>query len=271
MLGGMRYQVRSSSDAVVAWSAERLRFEPRDWQVAYRDELRDALRQLAGDTPRGLLAEYDAPEAAFVDVENVLLYNVGMAYFAPLIAGGLTCRRAASVDANHHVRYRLVDEAPDPGGGQLFGILRAELGPRMPTTTGAWWARLRPHAMVPTAPTVEAGEFTIDVMLSGPQVHGTRVANLVKSLLDGVVSCFHAHDGSHSEELRLRLAALGPGHDMWRWLTDPSTAMLGARTLVRPYRQNVYWNPADERCQAFRIRHRQAATWSVHAQLRWVP
>ena len=38
-----------------------------------------------------MIAEYHAPDRAFVDLENVLLYNVGMSAFAPLITAGLTC------------------------------------------------------------------------------------------------------------------------------------------------------------------------------------
>jgi hypothetical protein len=39
----------------------------------------------------------------------------------------------------------------------------------------------------------------------------------------------------------------------------------GVRPLIRPYRHAIAWNPADERCQAFRIRAHRAAHWSIHA------
>jgi hypothetical protein len=100
---GVKFAVRSSTDMVSAWSEACLPFEPRGWQLQFRQELRDALRGLASNTERGLLAEYDSPNEASVDVENVLLYNVGMAAFGPLVGAGVTCRRGRSADARHHM------------------------------------------------------------------------------------------------------------------------------------------------------------------------
>jgi len=38
-------------------------------------------------------------------VENVLLYDVSMAAFAPLITAGVTRRRGIATDGLHHMRY----------------------------------------------------------------------------------------------------------------------------------------------------------------------
>jgi hypothetical protein len=39
----------------------------------------------------------------------------GMAVFAPLIVGGLTCQRGRSRDAYRHVEYRIVGQPPQRG------------------------------------------------------------------------------------------------------------------------------------------------------------
>lgn len=261
----MQFSVQASTDAVSAWSETRLQFEPRGWQVNFRTDLRAALRGLVGDPRRGMLAEYEAPDDTLVDVENVLVYNVGLAGFAPLIGAGLTCRRGRSVDQRHHVRYRVVDSAPHPGHELVVGEVVAELGQALPKTAGEWWRRLRPYAV--SQPGRRVGVFAVDVLLSGPNPTGTRVMNLIKPMLDGLISCFHVHDGSHVDQLQVALAGLGPVAETWQRLTDPSTAVLGVRSLVRPYRNGVAWNPADDRCHAFRIRSQRSDRWSIHAQI----
>jgi hypothetical protein len=121
------------------WSEVRLPFEPRGWQLHMRDELRLALRALAPVGRPTLAARYDAPDDTFADLENVLLYNVGMAVFAPLIIGGLTCQRGRSRDGYHHVEYRLVAQSPPPGEVP-YAQIHADLGTRLPSTAGQWWA-----------------------------------------------------------------------------------------------------------------------------------
>ncbi|MER7284101.1 hypothetical protein ABT369_57850 [Dactylosporangium sp. NPDC000244] len=39
----------------------------------------------------------------------------------------------------------------------------------------------------------------------------------------------------------------------WAQLCGPTAAVLEARVLLRPFRNGCAWNPADERCDAFRI------------------
>jgi hypothetical protein len=75
-----------------------------------------------------LAARYDPPDDTFADLKNVLLYNIGMAVFPPLIIGGLTCQRGRSRDAYHHVEYRLVAQSPQRGGGVPYAQIHADLG-----------------------------------------------------------------------------------------------------------------------------------------------
>ena len=123
----MHYEVSGSADGVAAWSESRLQFQPHSWQKEYRQALRTALGKLVASPEQGLLARYLAPNDDFVDVENVLLYNIGTGLFAPLIRGGITCRRDARPEALHNLTYRVVDSPPDPGGGAVVGRVTSDL------------------------------------------------------------------------------------------------------------------------------------------------
>jgi hypothetical protein len=83
-----------------------------------------------------LAARYDAPDDTFADLENALFYNVGMAVFAPLIIGGLTCQRGRSRDTYHDVEYRSVAQPPQRGRVPYTQI-HADLGTRLPTIPGS--------------------------------------------------------------------------------------------------------------------------------------
>lgn len=92
-LSGTAYAVFASDRGVAAWSTARLPFEPKGWLRDYRHELQAAVRAMSPTPTSYLVAEYAAPEAAFVDLENVLLYNVGSGCYSHLTTQGLLCRR----------------------------------------------------------------------------------------------------------------------------------------------------------------------------------
>lgn len=267
----MHYEVSGSADEVAAWSESRLQFQPHSWQKEYRQALRTALGKLVASPEQGLLARYLAPNDDFVDVENVLLYNIGTGLFAPLIRGGITCRRDARPEALHNLTYRVVDSPPDPGGGAVVGRVTSDLTTGPPRTVGRWWAQLRSslssdaHSGGPSHPPLDA--FTLDVELRGPQAP-QALPGLLKPLLDGLVACFHVHDGSNERLLRSRLVDRTGLDDAWPLVLREDAAILGTRTLTRPSGQGIVWNPADDRCQAFRVIPRTAPQWSITCELR---
>ncbi|PRY04008.1 hypothetical protein [Kineococcus rhizosphaerae] len=268
----MDFDLDASATAVKAWSQIRLPFKPRDQdQVRYLQKLKEAIAALDPHTGQALLAEYLSPDHAFVDVENVLLYNVGTAVFAPVVAAGITCRRGRAPDEHHHVSYRVVPSPPEPGGGPLIGQVAADLETALPKTAGQWWAALRESAITPQPchpPASSAPAFTVDVTLTSPDPTRVRLPGLLKSLLDGLISCFHTHDSTNAAVLQQRLAASGlPAHG-WDLLMDDTTNRLGTRPLLRPHGESIAWNPADERCEAFRVAVQAGSSWSLAAQLR---
>src|SRR5207248_1002785 len=91
----------------------------------------------------------------------------------------------------------------------------------------------------------------------------------MKPLLDGVVSAFHVHDGSQGAELAKRLAVSiqAPPAGILEGLTDEQWGLLGPRVLVRPYRNGVIWNPADERLVAVLVETATAVESELSGEL----
>jgi len=203
-------------------------------------------------------------------VENVLLYNVGSGLFGPLVTGGVTCRRQRSRDGWHHVRYVVIESAPDPGGGAVSARADVEVGGRLPRTAGGFWEALRPGLYRVGARLPADASFTVDLTVTG-QAAAARLAATIKPLLDGWVSATHCHDGTGRDILMPRLGNADQAAAQWAQLCDPAAAVLDTRPLLRPFRDGIAWNPADERCEAFRIVPRPGPSWPVLGHRRGSP
>lgn len=108
------YDISSTPSLVEAWSAKRLPFEPKGWLRELRTEIGEAVRQLKVTDGDLLHAVYGSDLRDPCDVENVLLYNVGLGCFREAGRNGIRIERAfkASVppeplagDQIHHWRY----------------------------------------------------------------------------------------------------------------------------------------------------------------------
>ncbi len=128
-----------------------------------------------------------------------------------------------------------------------YAQIHADLGTRRPSNSGQWWGALHDQDTALTAPANRPPQrFSVDAAITGPQLTGARLANLLKPMLDGLVSCLHAHDGSNADVLRPHLDALGPPDRLWEQLTDSSTAILGTRALIRRSAKGIMWNRGDD-------------------------
>ncbi len=262
------WQVTPAPASVTAWNRQRLPFAPRGEIADYRNAIRRDLRSLTGGSGRALTATYWSPDDGFVDAENAALYNIGSGAYSHLVAGGLYCERRTSPDDKHHLTYSL-GLLPDPPGTHALLRIRAAV-PRDLHRPGPWWAVFRP--VVLSAPSVSLldGPFALDVTLLGNWTP-TGMAGVVKPLLDGLVSSLHQHDGGNRDLLLPRITELGEVTTAWLMLCDSRQNILGGRKLVRPHGSSYAWNPADERCHAFRIHSDPAEEPGVIAELRSLP
>lgn len=83
---------KDNGNSVELWSAVRLPFEPKGWLLEMRNSLKLAIRDIRGNSTI-LNAIYSSNKREFVDVENVLIYNVGTAAFRHLCDKGLRFER----------------------------------------------------------------------------------------------------------------------------------------------------------------------------------
>jgi hypothetical protein len=114
-----------------------------------------------------------------------------------------------------------------------------------------WWS-MRTAGTTKLLSSAVGAHLGLRVRVGRGSGSGRSLFNLMKPLLDGVVSAFHVHDGSNDTEVAKRLSAAIKA-DLTRileCLTEESWGLLGRRVLVRPYRNGVFWNPADERLVA---------------------
>jgi len=245
---GQGWGIEANLATIKAWSEVRLAFEPRAEMVAYRAALREALRRLEPIAGTGLRATYSAPSDEFVDVENVLLYNVGQGSYSHLAAHGLYLRKQRSPDVRHHVEYTVAPLPELTAQSRLLATINTELAV-VPHTPGEWWSLLRPQ--VQAIEHSYGGRFALDVRLYG-QWTGPGIASAMKPLLDGLISALHSHDESGRSELCERFAPLRDDAS-WNALCAPDPVLGPVRRLVRPHSVNVAWNPADDLCDELRI------------------
>lgn len=253
------FVVVPGSGSVEAWSVRRLPFEPRDAMLEFRTALRAALAGLESERGR-LRCAYSSTSTDFCDAENVLLYNVGMSSFGRLTERGVTFERAHLVPpcpvplsgpALHHVRYatqateaflhwRVTDEVAS---------WEAPAPVRMGKAVGWWWAT-RTGSRVTTAGDLANQPYGLHVQIGGLR---RTTASVLKPMLDGIIAGFH-RDGSPSDEAVERLASdIGEIEGLVRAQLTASDAALGSRVVVRPFRDGLQWNPADDLCVACRV------------------
>lgn len=264
------YVVRGDNEHVEAWSTVRLPFEPRDVMVDLRADLRAALMSLDVPDGRVLHAVYAAEDTGdFVDVENVLIYNVGTSTLRPLTRTGIRFERSYAgspatdrldrADRLHQHAYSA--GAVDDGFTRwTFGDVVAELDdvpvPRIDKPAPVW-AAIRSHCGPPPATAPEPFRFAARLTVTAPSGRQVAAASIIKPLLDGVICAFHSHVGPADEDLVTRVAVAGDLSDVGaagRMLLDRRWSAFGSRQLVKPFGpRGVQWNPADDLCVAAQV------------------
>ena len=272
--------IQQGIGCVEAWSTVRLPFEPRGWLVDFRAELRQALRAIApaAGTAGSLAATYSSVDPFPVDAENVLIYNVGTAWFGR--PSTLRIERAVRTPpsppvpltgpALHHHRYAVGEPMPvgvwrstgvasewDTGPSAIAGLL---------ANAATVWAAVRAAQPVTLAPL--HGAFGVDVTITAPDAAGRSLPGLTKAVLDGAIAALHDHDGSDLQAISMRVAAKARLEAPFvAAMLQPSGAAPGRRRLLHRFRDGVQWNPADDQCVTARLRLQPGDEWRVTGKL----
>jgi hypothetical protein len=159
---------------------------------------------------------------------------------------------ATAWTARHHHRYRL---APAPTGFESWRAVRVAAewldvplsaqALRHPETV---WAALS-HLDVAEPVESPLRYYALRIRLEGMQL---ALVNIVKPLIDGVVSALHVFPGQIPDPVqRLAQATQLEPNEVRRRLADDRHAVLGARPqLIRSTAKGIAWNPRDEDCVA---------------------
>ena len=252
--------------AVRAWSATRLQFQPRAWQVDFKRQIAEAVSQLRARDNELLHAAFASAEGEGFDIENVLFYNVGAGCFSASCADGVRFERAFEVPAPpagtfaHHHRYEIV---PGDGGFRHWRLTRvvAELETARFRGLGtsskpplAWQAAK--HGVVQVSDRLaERDVYAARLTLEVPQGALVNVAGIAKPLLDGLLAGLDQHDGSELDYLAGVVAGeLGSDpREVADLLMTADGAVFGPRRLLWRRGAGVQWNPADDLCVAVEI------------------
>lgn len=244
---------------VEAWSVDRLPFQPTGWARAMRDALRAELRRLDTGPGETLSARYVSRETALADAENVLLYNVGAGCLRLATRHGVRFERrfADPPDlpgpngwaARHYHRYEISTPGLEPPAWRRVRRLASWAAVPCPQgwarSAASAWLVARRGASLDLALDPPPRYFAVRLVVTGEVL----VASELKPILDGVIAALHGHDGSALETVAARIAAhLGKEEREVGRLLSAGGGALGERTLVRPYRGGVQWNPRDEDC-----------------------
>ena len=247
--------------------------------LEYRHALRRALAEL--DPARGavLRGHFGSRGSRRCDVENLLLYNLGLSAFAHLrpqevvLTRSLTPAPPPEGDPDvlvHHHRYDLVASGLPAAASDVIARL-APVPLRRPVAVEKVWYDLRSVEawVVERRPGGRGDQLGLDLTLHRPPGSGPpAMLGMVKVLVDGVVSAIHRHDGSQLELLAERLSGrLAVPADRVAQLLTGDPAALGTRKLLWPYRQFVQWNPADDAIVHLRVATMPSSTWLLSGTL----
>jgi len=296
------YIVRWSDYAniVEVWSNSLLPYYPKQglWLADMKKDLGHAIDASRVEPGRVLHAVYGGPKPANADIENLLFYNVGPERFTRLTTRGLRFEALSSAAPLPqpgpsfypcYYRYAFADVTDNAGDGRNFVSWR--LGrtlarwidlqvPPLNTSTKPhpiWYAFRTGHLDMLHMPVKTPVRFGLDISIGLPanmKASKTGVSNIVKPLLDGLISAFHAHNGKNLVELGTRLGVMLPEASdsaaIQSLLQQSDRAVLGTRELLWLFHaKSVQWNPADDICLAADIRlvPHESSKWLLSGQL----
>jgi hypothetical protein len=255
------------SSVVEAWADDYIHYKPRpEWQTLLCNEIKTRCAHLNPSAGEVLHAAFYGVKPKRMDIENLLLYNID----SFMLAGrnGIRFEHGIAVPPSpdgevYQVGYRYA-LAPRSGpftdwqqGRTLVSFDWTNLGAfrRDKIPAQVWLALARRRGGEP-GPALTAGtSFAVKVEIRPPHGKSPGLSGeLVKGIIDGVVSAFQAHtETSTSGEVAARLAKVLPAYpaEIENLLLERRWAVLGPVARLVYLRDGaVQWNPGDDWCDA---------------------
>lgn len=256
----IKYPLKNNNKTEL-WSVARLPFEPKDWRLDMRKDLKEAIQEMSLKDGELLYARYNSLNQERCDIDNILFYNVGTGAFKNICQNGFLLERGyknvvmsaeRQEEYSHYQQYSLVEKTQKSQYWQEKRMLASWRGivlEKMPNRPHQYWRIMKSNQML-----VEgfpySGRYGIEIIMHLPPGYNYNFAGLIKPMLDGIIASLHSYDGTQLNEVARRLAMVlpDPPEELSRILLERNKAILGRRCLVHPFRKFVQWNPADEQC-----------------------
>lgn len=261
----MPFIIQEQTGLVRCWSDTRLPFDPKGELLIQRNAVRDSLRQCFTPSSGNLHAVFRSEDRARVDIENVLLYNVGAAPFRTCASASLWLERdfRSPAPAPGGREYRYLAEYRDAELHSTEPFWRATrelvqfkspIRSGLPTNASDawWWAKQADTSLKQRA---TSNQLALVATIRGPANRHINLAEKVKVLVDGITAAFHhapAIPGYLVERLSWKVDQ--PPELIAESLADSQYSALGSRQLIHAFGESFAWNPADEWLQQIRLR-----------------
>lgn len=265
---------------VQAWAKDYIHYKAPtrpDWQGALATEIRTRCAQFEPEKGQLLSAIFFGEKRDDADVENLVLYNIGS--FGKAGDNGIRFEHGTTIPFTLSgiqypfcYRYDLVSESSGFGHWQsrekLASFDWVDLGELKGEKLAApvWLALARAcesgQAEVFFSNFTPGTEFAVKVHIRPPGKHTRTLANMVKGIIDGLVSAFQAHtDMTILEQVIPPLASTiqtaspalkSNAAEIERHLREQGRGVLGeVAQLISPYRGSSFaFAPDDHLCVA---------------------
>ena len=158
----------------------------------------------------------------------------------------------------HYHRYMMEDAHNDFSAWQISKLDAAWENVELPRSSGKItatniWYRLRSHPLKTLhMPEYPLTHFGLNITVTVPDTITVTLAPLMKPVIDGVVSAFHAYRGAEIERISQWLGAelSQAPNEIADLLQQADRAVLGGRRVMHPFRNSYKWDPADDLCLA---------------------
>lgn len=249
-------------------------FEPKtDALLEARNRIRSLLAGFAAQPGQLLHGVIAGAGTLGTDLDNALLYNVG-GRTGLAARYGVILERQPGNDAEVVYRYRLSDALTWAFQRERDDVAHVSvpLG-RLPRGWWDVWAAVRQADTVRVDRVALTEPLALEVVLRCPRFQGTASAQLVKTVIDGLLTALHAQDlrDPSVADVVARLAPMvrREPETVERWLIDDRCAALGVRRrLVHLRGKGIQCAADDARLHAVRLElDRGAREWALEARI----
>lgn len=234
----------------------RLPFEAKGEALELKKQIRSQLKSFKQSGLHNLEARLITADKGFFDVENVLLYNVGVGRFAELDLDSVCFSIDTMETSSNHKKYKYVYSIhhlePIKSDRILNNLLMKFQFDMSELTTSLkahdYWLGFK-RANIINFNQKDFDEFGLFIELHSNQ-QLKNLVSLIKPMLDGIISALHYQNNVSEEVYAYLTSNLNISFEEASvYFKKNADSLLGKRRVVSKYRNGIKWNPEDERCK----------------------